>query len=94
MLDKAAGIYKAGLTILGFQPRIALEDCFDRITCREHANHMLDRKSPTSNNRLPAKDSGINRNPFQEGVFVKSWLHGQNHRSSVLGLKQRRIFYS
>jgi hypothetical protein len=54
---------------------VAFEDCGIRIAGGQHAEDMLDRKAATPNDRFPSKDARIDRNPFEQRVFVIRGVH-------------------
>lgn len=75
MTDESMRIGEAGLDVLWFHPRIALEDRLVRVTCGEHAKDMLHGEPATSNDRLSSKDTRVDRDALEENVFVIRGRH-------------------
>ena len=67
---EAPGVEQTGANVLDLQPRIAFENRFHGIAGREHAQDVLDREPSAANNRFAAENLRIERDPFQEFLFV------------------------
>jgi len=61
---------EAGLDVFRLEPGVSLKDGVRRITRRQDAKDMLHRQPSTANDRLPAEDLGIDRDPGEQLLFV------------------------
>jgi len=68
--DKSASIDHARLNVLRFEPGIALEDGLRAITGAEHTEDMFHCQPMPPNNRLPAEDLRVDRNPLEKLIFL------------------------
>jgi hypothetical protein len=66
----AARVGKAGEDILPLEPRIGTEQVIDRVTRRQHAEHVLDSQAAVSDDRLSAEDFRVDRDSLEKVGFV------------------------
>jgi len=63
--NDVSGVLDAGKHVLAFEPVVAFENRLDGVARGEHAEYVLDRQSPSPDNRLAAEDFGIIGNPLK-----------------------------
>ena len=74
MPDQTTGINQTSLDVFHFQPGVALQQQFRRVSGSEHPQHMLYPKATAANDGLTAKDVRIQRDPFKKFLFRPSFV--------------------
>jgi hypothetical protein len=69
--NDASCIWETCSNVVGFQPRVARQDDFRAIAGRHHAEQMLYSEPMAADDRFPAEDRRIRRNPREQRIFVR-----------------------
>ena len=69
--DNPLGVEETGLNVFWSQPREAGKDLLGTVACAKHPEHMLDGKSPPTNDGLAGKDGRIKGDKSEKSRFVR-----------------------
>lgn len=92
--DQTSGIDKAGSDIVRLKPGIALQDRLRRVSGRQHAKHVLDRKSMSPDDGLAAKDRRVGCDPSEQLAISRRSIpvHGSTGNVNALaGLHEMSV---
>jgi hypothetical protein len=70
MSDQPAGVDEARLDIFGFEPRITLENGLGAIARGKHPEDMLHGQPMPADDRLPAEDLRVYRDPSEKLILL------------------------